>query len=191
VTAGRRVFKTFRSDVHQTRRSLFAGAALLPLALRAALDDGAGVVLQGNSSAPAAVLSDAIDKHNERSLQRRVPLLNHSAVDPALTDERCSFWHFRFDATADLRLAARVETLLADRRVQRLCLTAPGTRRMRAADHQLQQPLVVSVMERAGSPGVPFEVEGSDFGFADLAPLRGRGRGAAARLPHAAARLTS
>lgn len=40
--------------------------------------------------------------------------------------------------------------------------------RMRAADHQLQQPLVVSVMERAGSPGVPFDVEGSGFGFRTL-----------------------
>jgi branched-chain amino acid transport system substrate-binding protein len=39
---------------------------------------------------------------------------------------------------------------------------------MRAADHQLQQPLVVSVMERAGTPGVPFDVEGTGFGFRTL-----------------------
>ena len=39
---------------------------------------------------------------------------------------------------------------------------------MRAADHQLQQPLVVSVMERAGSPGVKHDVEGSGFGFRTL-----------------------
>lgn len=91
-------------------------------ALRGALDDGASIVLQGNSSATAAVLSDAIDKHNERSPQRRVLFLNYSAVDPALTNERCSFWHFRFDAHADMRLAALVEALQADRRVQRLYL---------------------------------------------------------------------
>lgn len=91
-------------------------------ALRAALDDGAGVVLQGNSSAVAAVLSDAIDKHNARSPQRRALFLNYSAVDPALTNERCSFWHFRFDAHADMRLAALVEALHADRSVQRLYL---------------------------------------------------------------------
>jgi branched-chain amino acid transport system substrate-binding protein len=36
---------------------------------------------------------------------------------------------------------------------------------MRAADHQFQQPLVVGVMERAGSPGVKFDVEGSGYGF--------------------------
>jgi branched-chain amino acid transport system substrate-binding protein len=36
---------------------------------------------------------------------------------------------------------------------------------MRASDHQLQQPLVVGVMDRVGQSGVPFEVEGSGFGF--------------------------
>ena len=36
---------------------------------------------------------------------------------------------------------------------------------MRASDHQFQQPLVVGVMERQGSPGVKFDVEGSGFGF--------------------------
>ena len=39
---------------------------------------------------------------------------------------------------------------------------------MRAADHQFQQPLVVSVMDRAGTPGVKHDVEGSGFGFRTL-----------------------
>ena len=36
---------------------------------------------------------------------------------------------------------------------------------MRAADHQFQQPLVVGVMDRQGSAGVKFDVEGSGYGF--------------------------
>jgi branched-chain amino acid transport system substrate-binding protein len=36
---------------------------------------------------------------------------------------------------------------------------------MRAADHQFQQPLEVGVMERQGSAGVKFDVEGSGYGF--------------------------
>jgi branched-chain amino acid transport system substrate-binding protein len=36
---------------------------------------------------------------------------------------------------------------------------------MRAADHQFQQPLVVAVMGKLGQPGVPFDVEGSGYGF--------------------------
>jgi branched-chain amino acid transport system substrate-binding protein len=52
--------------------------------------------------------------------------------------------------------------------------------RMRAADHQLQQPLVVSVMDRAGTPGVAHEVEGSGFGFRTLR----RFEAAASEQPH-------
>ena len=66
--------------------------------LRSAIDNGVRIVLQGNSSANAAALIDAINKHNERDPARRVLFLNYSAVDPALTNEKCSFWHFRFDA---------------------------------------------------------------------------------------------
>lgn len=83
-------------------------------ALRSAIDDGAQFVLQGNSSAVAAALVDAVNKHNEREAGRRVLFLNYSAVDPALTNERCSFWHFRFDAHADMRMAALMEELRQD-----------------------------------------------------------------------------
>jgi branched-chain amino acid transport system substrate-binding protein len=84
-------------------------------ALRSAIDDGVQFVVQGNSSATAAALIDAINKHNEREPGRRVLLLNYSAVDPILTNEKCSFWHFRFDAHADMRMAALMEVIRDDR----------------------------------------------------------------------------
>ncbi len=90
--------------------------------LRLAVDQRAGFILQGNSSSTAAVLSEAINRHNERDPQRRVLFLNYSAVEPSLTNERCSFWHFRFDAHADMRLAALVDVLREERSVQRLYL---------------------------------------------------------------------
>jgi branched-chain amino acid transport system substrate-binding protein len=91
-------------------------------ALRAALDDGARIVLQGNSSATAAALIDAIDKNNERDPSRRVLFLNYSAVDPVLTNERCSFWHFRFDAHADMRVAALMDVVKDDASLKRVYL---------------------------------------------------------------------
>lgn len=90
--------------------------------LRGALDQRIGFVLQGNSSATAAAIIDTLDKHNEREPRRRALFLNYSAVDPALTNERCSYWHFRFDAHADMRLAALMDVLREDRAVQRLYL---------------------------------------------------------------------
>ncbi|MFP5475779.1 MAG: branched-chain amino acid ABC transporter substrate-binding protein [Gammaproteobacteria bacterium] len=86
-------------------------------ALRAAIDNGAQAVLQGNSSATAAAILDAVDKHNERDARRRLLFLNYSAVDPILTNERCSFWHFRFDAHADMRVAALMAVFKEDRAV--------------------------------------------------------------------------
>jgi branched-chain amino acid transport system substrate-binding protein len=91
-------------------------------ALRAAMDDGARIVLQGNSSATAAALVDAIEKNNERDTSRRVLFLNYSAVDPALTNERCSFWHFRFDAHADMRVTALMDVLKNDVALKRVYL---------------------------------------------------------------------
>ena len=91
-------------------------------AFRSALDEGASFVLQGNSSAVAAALIEAVNKHNERDPERRVLFLNYSAVDPALTNERCSFWHFRFDAHADMRMAALMQVVKSDKTTQRVYL---------------------------------------------------------------------
>lgn len=91
-------------------------------ALRSAIDDGVRVIAQGNSSAIAAVLVDAINKHNEREPGKRVIFLNYSAVDPILTNEKCSFWHFRFDAHADMRMAALMDVLKDDGAVKSMYL---------------------------------------------------------------------
>lgn len=90
--------------------------------LRSALDQDIRVVLQGNSSATAAALVDALNKHNRREPQRRALFLNYSAVEPALTNEQCSFWHFRFDAHADMRLAALLSVLRDDAGVKKVYL---------------------------------------------------------------------
>jgi branched-chain amino acid transport system substrate-binding protein len=91
-------------------------------ALRSAIDDGARFILQGNNSGTAAALIDAINKHNEREPGKRVIFLNYSAVDPALTNDKCSFWHFRFDAHADMRMAALMDTIKDDKALKSVYL---------------------------------------------------------------------
>ena len=90
--------------------------------LRNATDQAIPVILQGNSSATAAALIDALNKHNDREPQRRALFLNYSAVDPVLTNEKCSPWHFRFDAHADMRLAALADVLQQDAALKRVYL---------------------------------------------------------------------
>jgi branched-chain amino acid transport system substrate-binding protein len=122
-------------------------------ALRSAIDDGARVILQGNSSAVAAALVEAVNKHNEREPQRRAVFLNYSAVDPILTNEKCSFWHFRFDAHADMRMGALMAVLKDDAAVKSVYLINPdysfGQAVQREAKRQLalQRPDVKVVAE--------------------------------------------
>ena len=93
-------------------------------AMRSAIDGGARVILQGNSSAIAAALMEAVQKHNDRDPSRQVLFLNYSAVDPALTQERCNFWHFRFDAHADMRMKALMDVMQSDPLLERVYLIA-------------------------------------------------------------------
>ncbi|NIM41312.1 MAG: ABC transporter substrate-binding protein [Hydrogenophaga sp.] len=90
--------------------------------LRLANDRGIAIVAQGNSSAAASAIIEAINKHNEREPQRRQLFLNYSAVDPVLTNEKCSPWHFRFDAHADMRMTALMSVLREDKALERIYL---------------------------------------------------------------------
>ena len=90
--------------------------------LRSAVDKGITIVAQGNSSAAAAGLIDAINKHNEREPARQVVFLNYSAVDPLLTNAKCSYWHFRFDAHADMRMGALMSVLREDKALKGIYL---------------------------------------------------------------------
>jgi branched-chain amino acid transport system substrate-binding protein len=72
-------------------------------------------IVQGNSSGVANALTDAVEKHNEREPGKRVLYLNYSAVDPSLTNEKCNFWHFRFDANADMKMNALTDVIAANK----------------------------------------------------------------------------
>jgi branched-chain amino acid transport system substrate-binding protein len=74
--------------------------------LKNVIDQGIRYVAQGNGSGAALALIDAIEKHNERNPERSIVFLNYAAVDPDLTNSKCSFWHFRFDANTDMKMEA-------------------------------------------------------------------------------------
>jgi branched-chain amino acid transport system substrate-binding protein len=74
--------------------------------LKAAMDQGIRYVTQGNGSGAAGAISDAVTKHNERNPGKEVVYLNYAAVDPDLTNSKCSFWHFRLDADTSMKMEA-------------------------------------------------------------------------------------
>jgi len=71
-----------------------------------AIDAGVRYITQGNGSAVAAALSDFVTKYNSRNPGKEVLYFNYAAVDPILTNEKCSYWHFRWDANSDIKMQA-------------------------------------------------------------------------------------
>jgi branched-chain amino acid transport system substrate-binding protein len=92
------------------------------LALKQAIDQGVHYINQTNGSNVAGALVDAVNKHNERNPDKAVIYLNTGAVDPALTNDRCSFWHFRFDADADMKMAALSDAIAQNKNIRKLYL---------------------------------------------------------------------
>jgi branched-chain amino acid transport system substrate-binding protein len=74
--------------------------------LRAAMDQGIRYITQGNGSGAAGAISDAVTKHNERNPGKEVVYINYAAVDPDLTNSKCSYWHFRLDADTSMKMEA-------------------------------------------------------------------------------------
>ena len=91
-------------------------------ALKAAIDQGFRYITQGNGSGAALALSDAVTKHNERNPGKEVVYLNYAAVDPVLTNEKCSFWHFRLDADTSMKMEALTSYMKDRPTVQRVYL---------------------------------------------------------------------
>jgi branched-chain amino acid transport system substrate-binding protein len=71
-----------------------------------AIDAGVRFITQGNGSGAAIAISEFVAKFNERNPGKEVLYFNYAAVDPALTNDKCSYWHYRFDANSDIKMAA-------------------------------------------------------------------------------------
>jgi len=68
-----------------------------------AIDAGVRYLTQGNGSSVAGALSDFVTKYNDRNPGKEALYFNYAAVDPVLTNAKCSFWHFRWDANSDIK----------------------------------------------------------------------------------------
>ncbi len=90
--------------------------------LRKAIDDGIKFVTQGAGTNHALNIIKQVDKWNSRNPGKEVLYLNHSAVTTSLTNELCSFYHFRFDANVDMKVAGLVSHMAADKEINKLYL---------------------------------------------------------------------
>src|SRR5258706_1283240 len=84
------------------------------IALKSATDQNMPFIMQCSGCIIAAALIDAVNKHNERNPDNRIIYLNCGAVATELTNEQCSFWHFRFDLHVGMKAEVMVRALPKD-----------------------------------------------------------------------------
>jgi branched-chain amino acid transport system substrate-binding protein len=90
--------------------------------LKAAIDQGIRFVTQGNGSGAAGAIIDAVNKHNERNPGKEVVFFNNAAVDPDLTNSKCSFWHFRFDADTSMKMEGLTSFMQDEKNIKKVYL---------------------------------------------------------------------
>src|SRR5476651_605898 len=90
--------------------------------LKQAIDQGIRYIIQGNGSSVALALADAVQKHNDRNPGKEIIYLNYAAVDPDLTNSKCSYWHFRLDANSDMKMEALTTFLAKDKSIKNVYL---------------------------------------------------------------------
>ncbi|MAX78098.1 MAG: branched-chain amino acid ABC transporter substrate-binding protein [Roseobacter sp.] len=123
--------------------------------LQVAIDQGARYVVQGNSSGVANALTEAIDKHNRRNPDSRVLFLNYAAVDPALTNDKCNFWHFRFDANSDIKMDALTDVIVQDEDIKKVYIIGQ--------DYSFGKAVSAAANEMLGAKGDGIEVVGDEL----------------------------
>lgn len=136
-------------------------------ALKAAIDQGFRYVVQGNGSGVTHVLADAIARHNARRPDVPVLLLNYAATDPALTGERCSYWHFRIEADTAMKVAALIDFLSGRPELQKVYLLNQDY----AHGQQLARHFKEAVAERLPALQVVGEALHPAFQMRDFGPL--------------------
>jgi branched-chain amino acid transport system substrate-binding protein len=88
--------------------------------VKKAIDMGIRFIAQGVGSNHALNIIKTLNKHNKRNPDKAVVYFNHAAVTPAFTNDLCSFWHFRFDADADMKISALMTQIGKDPKIKRL-----------------------------------------------------------------------
>jgi len=88
--------------------------------LKNVTDQGFRYIMQGNGSGVALALVDAVNKHNERNPGKEIVYLNYGAVDPDLTNSKCSFWHFSIDANANMKMEALTSMMEKDKSIKKV-----------------------------------------------------------------------
>jgi len=91
------------------------------IVLKQAIDQDIRFVASSASNVAHAI-SDALVKHNARNPDQRVLFFDFNALDPALTESKCNFWHFRFEVHSDTQVSVLTDFMVKQPSVRKVYL---------------------------------------------------------------------
>lgn len=90
--------------------------------LTSTVDQNIRLMVQAGNSGIAGALLTAVDKHNQRNPDKRVLYLNYGSALPELTEAKCSFWMFRFEAHQRMKMRAIADYVAKTPSIQKIYL---------------------------------------------------------------------
>ena len=90
------------------------------LQFKAATDQGIRYIYQALSSSIGLALIDAVNRYNERNPGKEVLFISPTDQASEMTNEKCSFWFFRFDLNVEMRSEAMAAFLAKDKALKKI-----------------------------------------------------------------------
>ncbi|WP_346893192.1 branched-chain amino acid ABC transporter substrate-binding protein [uncultured Roseibium sp.] len=120
-----------------------------------AIDQGVRIVVQGNGSSVASAVEGFVTKFNSRNPGKEVVHINHAAIDPSLTNDNCSYWHFAFDANVNIKVEAMTSFMKANEAIKKVYLISQ--------DYSFGHSVAKAAAAKLGEEGSGIEVVGNEF----------------------------
>lgn len=90
--------------------------------LTSTIDQKINFMVQAGNSGIAGALLTAVEKHNQRNPAARVLFLNYGSALPDLTESKCSFWFFRFEAHQKMKMRAVADHVAKSPEIKKIYL---------------------------------------------------------------------
>ena len=124
------------------------------IVLRQAIDQDIRFIASSASNVAHAI-SDALVKHNARNPGQRVLFFDFNALDPALTESKCNFWHFRFEVHSDTQVNALTDYMIRQPSVRKVYLINQ--------DYAFGQSVSKAAKEMLAAKRPDIQIVGDDF----------------------------
>ena len=124
------------------------------IVLRQAIDQNIRFIASSASNVAHAI-SDALVKHNARNPGQRVLFFDFNALDPALTESKCNFWHFRFELHSDTQVNVLTDYMVKQPSVRKVYLINQ--------DYAFGQSVSKAAKEMLAAKRPDIQIVGDDF----------------------------